>query len=78
MATSIGSAGTTPLYSPSPATGPRHFDVPWDADDEMVECPVPLSWSAKPGELRAHFQFRHYDQTLCFNGDTRTKSANFA
>jgi hypothetical protein len=31
------------LYSPSPARqGPRHFDVPWNADDEMVECPVPL------------------------------------
>jgi hypothetical protein len=61
------------LYSPSPArSGPRHFNVIWTQDDEMVDCPVPLCGKVCPyrDNMRCHFSFRHYDQGLSFNGDT--------
>jgi hypothetical protein len=61
------------LYSPSPArSGPRHFNVIWTQDDEMVDCPVPLCGKVCPyrDDMRCHFSFRHYDQGLSFNGDT--------
>jgi hypothetical protein len=63
------------LYSPSPARrGPRHFDVTWNQDDDMMKCPVPLreKWRPHQGSMRKHFCFRHYDQGLSFNGDTRS------
>jgi hypothetical protein len=61
------------LYAPSPARrGPRHFDVTWNQDDEMVDCPVPLCAKCCPNkdDMRGHSSFRHYDQGLSFNGDT--------
>jgi ferredoxin len=63
------------LYSPSPARrGPRHFNVTWNEDDEMVDCPVPLCEKVCPSQsnMRLHFSYRHYDQTLSVNGDTRS------
>ncbi len=63
------------LYSPSPARrGPRHFDVTWNQDDDMMKCPVPLreKWRPHQGSMRKHFCFRHYDQGVSFNGDTRS------
>jgi hypothetical protein len=61
------------LYSPVLArTGPRHFDVTWDENDVMVECPVRLCDKHCPTqtEMRRHFCARHYDQGLSFNAET--------
>jgi hypothetical protein len=63
------------LYSPSPARrAPRHFDVTWNPDDGMMECPVPLCQLLchTMDRMRSHFHFRHYDQGLSFNRDTRS------
>jgi hypothetical protein len=63
------------LYSPSPARpAPRHFDVTWNPDDEMMECPASLCqlWCPTMDKMRAHFHSRHYEQGLSFNGDTRS------
>jgi hypothetical protein len=40
----------------------------------MMDCPVPLCEKCcpTPHNMRAHFCYRHYDQGLSFNGDTRS------
>jgi hypothetical protein len=68
------------LYSPSPARqGPRHFDVTWNADDEMVEALSLCELVRKTGELRAHFQSDiTTKRSVSMATLDRTKSANFA